>query len=112
MSVRNGLLALLSSSSHHGYELKKELEERTGALWELNVGQVYTTLGRMVRDGLVTGSPGLGVGLVAGGDGLLDVLDDGAELRAQRGVGGVELHVLADALQSGGDADGLLLGFG
>ncbi|MCZ7631104.1 MAG: PadR family transcriptional regulator [Microthrixaceae bacterium] len=54
MSVRNGLLALLSSRSRHGYELKKELEERTGSLWELNVGQVYTTLSRLERDGLVT----------------------------------------------------------
>ncbi|MHB1139431.1 MAG: PadR family transcriptional regulator [Microthrixaceae bacterium] len=53
MSVRNGLLALLSSGSRHGYELKKELEERTGSLWELNVGQVYTTLSRLQRDGLV-----------------------------------------------------------
>ena len=53
MSVRNGLLALLDGGSRHGYELKKELEERTGALWELNVGQVYTTLSRLERDGLV-----------------------------------------------------------
>lgn len=63
MSVRNGLLALLSAGNHHGYELKKELEERTGSLWELNVGQVYTTLSRLERDGLVsevgsTGRPG------------------------------------------------------
>lgn len=54
MSVRNGLLALLTSGDRHGYELKKELEERTGSLWELNVGQVYTTLARLERDGLVT----------------------------------------------------------
>jgi DNA-binding PadR family transcriptional regulator len=53
MSVRSGLLALLSSGPRHGYELKKELEERTGSLWELNVGQVYTTLSRLERDGLV-----------------------------------------------------------
>lgn len=53
MSVRNGLLALLTSGRRHGYELKKELEERTGSLWELNVGQVYTTLSRLERDGLV-----------------------------------------------------------
>lgn len=53
MSVRNGLLALLSDRNRHGYELRKELEERTGSLWELNVGQVYTTLGRLERDGMV-----------------------------------------------------------
>jgi|JI9StandDraft_1071089.scaffolds.fasta_scaffold200567_2 DNA-binding PadR family transcriptional regulator len=53
MSVRNGLLALLATGNHHGYELRKELEERTGSLWDLNVGQVYTTLGRLERDGFV-----------------------------------------------------------
>jgi len=53
MSVRNGLLALLSEGPKHGFQLKKEFEERTGALWQLNVGQVYTTLGRLERDGLV-----------------------------------------------------------
>jgi DNA-binding PadR family transcriptional regulator len=61
MSVRNGLLALLAEGSRHGYELRKELEERTGALWELNVGQVYTTLARLERDGLVH-EAGRGVG--------------------------------------------------
>jgi hypothetical protein len=52
------------------------------------------------------------LGLVTGGHSLLHVLDHGAELRAQRGVGGVELDVLAGALAARGDADGLLLGFG
>jgi DNA-binding PadR family transcriptional regulator len=53
MSIRNGVLALLATGNHHGYELRKELEERTGSMWELNVGQVYTTLGRLERDGYV-----------------------------------------------------------
>ena len=55
MSVRNGLLALLASNPRHGYELKKDLEYRTGSLWEVNVGQVYTTLSRLERDGLAPG---------------------------------------------------------
>jgi len=62
MSVRNGLLALLTTGPRHGYELKKELEERTGSLWELNVGQVYTTLSRLERDGLVTEDDAAGHG--------------------------------------------------
>ncbi len=62
MSVRNGLLALLTSQDRHGYELKKELEERTGSLWELNVGQVYTTLSRLERDGLVAEAGAAGTG--------------------------------------------------
>lgn len=38
----------------HGYGLKVEFEAATGDVWPLNVGQVYTTLGRLERDGLVT----------------------------------------------------------
>jgi DNA-binding PadR family transcriptional regulator len=53
MSVRNALLALLDESPRYGYELRVEFERRTGAAWPLNVGQVYTTLARLERDGLV-----------------------------------------------------------
>jgi DNA-binding PadR family transcriptional regulator len=51
MSVRHGLLALLAERSRHGYELRTEFERRTGSA--LNVGQVYTTLARLERDGKV-----------------------------------------------------------
>ena len=54
MSVRHSLLALLSAGPTHGYGLKTEFEAATGDVWPLNVGQVYTTLGRLERDGLVT----------------------------------------------------------
>jgi len=54
MSVRHSLLALLSAGPMHGYGLKTEFEAATGDIWPLNVGQVYTTLGRLERDGLVT----------------------------------------------------------
>jgi DNA-binding PadR family transcriptional regulator len=37
----------------YGYQLRAEFERRTGATWPLNVGQVYTTLARLERDGLV-----------------------------------------------------------
>lgn len=53
MSVKHGLLALLVEGPRYGYELKSGFEARTGATWPLNVGQVYTTLGRLERDGLV-----------------------------------------------------------
>jgi len=53
MSIRNGLLSLLSTGPAYGFQLKKDFEESTGGFWPLNVGQVYTTLGRLVRDGLV-----------------------------------------------------------
>src|ERR1700712_2104043 len=48
------LLALLPAGPAHGYELKQALEQRFGSvLPPLNAGQVYTTLGRLQRDGLV-----------------------------------------------------------
>jgi len=53
MSVRFGLLALLDGADKYGYQLKSEYEERTGGIWALNIGQVYSTLDRLVRDGLV-----------------------------------------------------------
>jgi DNA-binding PadR family transcriptional regulator len=53
MSIRNGLLALLEGGPKYGYQLRVEFEAATGATWPLNVGQVYTTLSRLERDGLV-----------------------------------------------------------
>ncbi|CAN5745390.1 helix-turn-helix transcriptional regulator [soil metagenome] len=53
MSFRYGLLALLAEEPRHGYELKTAFERRTGGEWAINVGQVYTTLQRLERDGLV-----------------------------------------------------------
>ena len=55
MSVRNALLALLEQGPRYGYQLRAEFETRTGGTWPLNVGQVYTTLSRLERDGLVEG---------------------------------------------------------
>lgn len=46
-------MALLIDGEKHGYQLRHEFESATGAAWPLNVGQVYTTLQRLERDGLV-----------------------------------------------------------
>src|SRR5437660_5120815 len=53
MSVRHALLALLSEGPKYGLQLRQEFEAKTGEVWPLNVGQVYTTLQRLERDGLV-----------------------------------------------------------
>ena len=53
MSVRHALLALLSEGPKYGLRLREEFETRTGDVWPLNGGQVYTTLQRLERDGLV-----------------------------------------------------------
>lgn len=54
MAVREGLLSLLQPGSRYGYQLKTEFEAVTGGVWRLNVGQVYTTLDRLERDGFVS----------------------------------------------------------
>jgi DNA-binding PadR family transcriptional regulator len=81
MSVRHALLALLSEGPKFGLRLQQEFEARTGEMWPLNVGQVYTTLQRLERDGLVASedpaSDGPQKGYVitpAGGDELADWL--------------------------------------
>ncbi|QBI19657.1 PadR family transcriptional regulator [Egibacter rhizosphaerae] len=53
MAIRNALLALLAEGPKHGYQLKVEFEAATGDSWPLNIGQVYTTLQRCARDGLL-----------------------------------------------------------
>ena len=58
MSIRQGLLALLAQQPMYGAQLRAEFERRTGGTWPLNVGQVYTTLARLDRDGLVEAAGG------------------------------------------------------
>jgi DNA-binding PadR family transcriptional regulator len=53
VSVSHALLALLSEGPKYGLRLQNEFEARTGQVWPLNVGQVYTTLQRLERDRLV-----------------------------------------------------------
>ncbi len=60
MSVRHALLALLSEGPKYGLQLRDEFEQRTGEVWPLNVGQVYTTLQRLERDGLIESDGGDG----------------------------------------------------
>lgn len=54
MSVRQSLLAILDQGPCYGYQLRAEFDRRTGSTWPLNVGQIYNTLDRLERDGLVT----------------------------------------------------------
>src|SRR5918999_866197 len=60
MSVRHALLALLAEGPKYGLQLRQQFEARTGEAWPLNVGQVYTTLQRLERDGLVDAESGDG----------------------------------------------------
>jgi DNA-binding PadR family transcriptional regulator len=54
--VRLALLALLAKEPAHGYELKQALEQTFGRAYPApNIGQIYVTLQRLERDGLVRG---------------------------------------------------------
>jgi DNA-binding PadR family transcriptional regulator len=53
MSIKYALLSLLDHQPHHGYQLKTAVEDWLGQTWPLNIGQVYTTLARLERDGLI-----------------------------------------------------------
>ncbi|GGW59888.1 transcriptional regulator [Streptomyces xantholiticus] len=78
MSIRHGLLALLEHGPRYGSQLRSEFESRTGATWPLNVGQVYTTLNRLERDGMVAQS-----GEDEAGHALYAITDTGrSELRS------------------------------
>src|SRR4051812_34347478 len=57
MSVKHSLLALLERGPMYGYQIRAAFEESTGGTWPLNIGQVYTTLGRLERDHLVSPLP-------------------------------------------------------
>jgi len=54
MSIRQSLLAILDQGPCYGYQLRTEFDRRTGSTWPVNVGQIYSTLDRLERDGLVT----------------------------------------------------------
>jgi DNA-binding PadR family transcriptional regulator len=53
MSIRQSLLVLLAEQDRYGYQLRQEFEQRTGGTWPINIGQIYTTINRLQRDGLV-----------------------------------------------------------
>ncbi|MBI3647374.1 MAG: PadR family transcriptional regulator [Actinobacteria bacterium] len=53
MSLGHALLGLLEDRPRHGYELKHLYDERFGVSQSVKFGQVYTTLARLLRDGLV-----------------------------------------------------------
>jgi DNA-binding PadR family transcriptional regulator len=53
MTVANTLLGLLEQHPAHGYELKRAYDERFAGERPLAYGQVYSTLARLLKNGLV-----------------------------------------------------------
>ena len=52
--VRTALLTLLADEPKHGYDLIRELEERSGGAWRPSPGSIYPTLQLLEDEGLVT----------------------------------------------------------
>ena len=117
MSVRHALLALLSEGPKYGLQLREEFEARTGEVWPLNVGQVYTTLQRLERDGLVEsegiGDDGPQKGFQITADGLAELAGwlhtppAGALALLGAVLGTVAAYIAAIAYSSGNPLDGL-----
>jgi DNA-binding PadR family transcriptional regulator len=53
MSVSFALLGLLESGPRHGYDLKRSYDEAFGRDRALHYGQVYSTMARLLKNGLV-----------------------------------------------------------
>jgi DNA-binding PadR family transcriptional regulator len=53
MSLKFGILGLLAEQPLHAYAVRTRFQDLLGGSWEVNIGQVYTTLQRLERDGLV-----------------------------------------------------------
>jgi DNA-binding PadR family transcriptional regulator len=53
MSLKHSILAVLSIGDCHGYQIRQEIESRTGQTWQINIGQIYSTLDRLERDNLI-----------------------------------------------------------
>lgn len=77
MSVRQSLLAILDQGPCYGYQLRGEFDRRTGSTWPLNVGQIYNTLDRLERDGLVERADHEAVGSETSGQIFYEITDAG-----------------------------------
>ncbi|MDA8221547.1 MAG: PadR family transcriptional regulator, partial [Desulfitobacterium hafniense] len=51
MPVKHAILGILKEAPRHGYELKSIFDARIGNFWNLNYGQIYTTLDRLDKEG-------------------------------------------------------------
>ncbi|MCI0636306.1 MAG: PadR family transcriptional regulator [Actinobacteria bacterium] len=82
--VRTALLTLLADKPMHGYDLIRDLEERSGGAWRPSPGSIYPTLQLLEDEGLVTSEE-------QDGKRVYTITDDGrAELDERRQRGGEE----------------------
>jgi len=71
--IRTALLALLVDEPMHGYEMIRQLDEKSGGRWKPSPGAVYPTLAQLTDEGLVTAEE-------AGGKRVFSLTDEGRTL--------------------------------
>ena len=69
--IRAAILALLGESPMHGYQIMRELSERSGGVWRPSPGSVYPTLQLLQDEGLVSSTES------DGGRRTFELTDDG-----------------------------------
>ena len=115
--LKYALLGLLAKEPRHGYDLKQTFERLLGGTWPLNIGQIYTTLNRLERDGLVRvdrvahhQAPDRKIyaltprGHEALENWLAEPVEDTVPLKE-----GVFIKILVHRVLGGGDADALIM---
>jgi DNA-binding PadR family transcriptional regulator len=68
--VRASLLALLKERPMHGYEMIREIAERSGGSWRPSPGSVYPTLQMLEEEGLISSQE-------SGGKRLFELTEEG-----------------------------------
>ncbi|MCK2218608.1 PadR family transcriptional regulator [Actinomadura sp. ATCC 31491] len=87
MSIGHVLLGLLAERPKHGYELKKEHDQRLAGARPLPYGQVYATLQRLERDGLAEVA---GTSQEGGPERTVYAITDGGRAELERWLNAVE----------------------
>jgi DNA-binding PadR family transcriptional regulator len=114
VSLKYGILGLLAEQPLHGYDVKTRYEALFAGTWDLNIGQVYTTLQRLERDGLVTEVGERGdrgkqrYGLTAAGQTALQEWMHAPEEEPQQLRQDIYLKLLLISRMANGNLDGLL----
>jgi DNA-binding PadR family transcriptional regulator len=114
MSLRYGVLGLLAEQPLHGYEVKTRFEGLLGETREVNIGQVYATIQRLERDGLVRSLGGRGdrgklvYELTEAGRKALDEWLSAPESEPQQLRESIYVKLLLASRIANGSVDGLL----
>jgi DNA-binding PadR family transcriptional regulator len=93
--VRAGILALLAEAPMHGYQIMRELADRSGGVWRPSPGSIYPTLQQLQDEGLVRGEE------EEGGRRLFHLTDSGREAAAAATAGGTPWEAVADPSLAG-----------